>query len=166
MDLQDLGKAELLDWLKEAAKLWYAHDGLWFQAVEDKFGLEAAIELDKKAWSQFTVVEADRIKNMLGLGENPGLEAVFTALKFRLAYRINDSQLEMAPDKIILRNHSCRVQSARKRKGLADFACQPVGIVQYSGFARAIDPRVKTTCVFCPPDDHPEDTWCRWEFSL
>lgn len=166
MELQDLDKAELLDWLGESAKLWYAHDGLWFQAVERKFGLEAAIELDKEAWAQFAAIEANRVKNMLGLGDSPGLEGLFTALKFRMACRIHDSRLEMTPGKIVMRNHSCRIQSARKRKNLPDFPCKQVGIVQYSGFARAIDPCVETRSVFCPPDDHPEDTWCRWEFSL
>ena len=29
-----------------------------------------------------------------------------------------------------------------------------------------IDSRIKTRCIFCPPDDHPENAFCRWEFSL
>ncbi|MBC7342070.1 MAG: hypothetical protein H5U02_06430, partial [Clostridia bacterium] len=42
--------------LADAAKLWLAHDGLWFQAVERTFGLEAAIRLDEEAWKDFTVI--------------------------------------------------------------------------------------------------------------
>ncbi len=40
------------------------------------------------------------------------------------------------------------------------------GEVEYSYFAKTIDPMIKTRCVFCPPDDHPEDAYCRWEFTL
>jgi hypothetical protein len=60
----------------------------------------------------------------------------------------------------------CRVQSARKRKGLADHPCKSVGIVEYTEFAKTIDPRITTRCIACPPDVHPEEFWCAWEFSL
>jgi hypothetical protein len=60
----------------------------------------------------------------------------------------------------------CRVQSARKRKGLPDFPCKPVGLVEYEWFAKTIDPRIETRCIYCPPDKHPEDVWCAWEFEL
>jgi Family of unknown function (DUF6125) len=43
----------------------------------------------------------------------------------------------------------CRVQEARRRKGLPDFPCKTVGIVEFSSFARAIDPRISTACLHC-----------------
>ena len=58
----------------------------------------------------------------------------------------------------------CRVQSARKRKGLPDFPCKSVGLVEYEWFAKTIDPRIETRCICCPPDAHPDDVWCEWEF--
>jgi hypothetical protein len=62
--------------------------------------------------------------------------------------------------------NDCRVQSARKRNKLPDFPCKEVGIVEYSFFAQTIDPRIKTKCIACPPDPHPEEFYCAWEFSL
>jgi len=53
-EISDFSKDELLELLRDAAVNWLAHDGLRFRAVEDKFGLEAAIELDVKAW-EFTL---------------------------------------------------------------------------------------------------------------
>ena len=32
--------------------------------------------------------------------------------------------------------------------------------------AKTIDPRIKTRCIGCPPDQHPDNYWCAWEFSI
>jgi hypothetical protein len=29
-----------------------------------------------------------------------------------------------------------------------------------------MDPRIETRCICCPPDRHPEDVWCAWEFTV
>lgn len=167
IEVQDLSKKELLDLLTDAAKNWLAHDGLWFQAVEDAFGIEKAIELDRKAWEAFTVIEAKRIMKRLSIEPGGGIPALIQALKFRLYARLNTQEItEISPERCVFRMHSCRVQDARKRKGLPDFPCKPVGIVEYSRFARTIDPRLRTTCITCPPDPHPSDVWCAWEFTL
>ncbi len=76
----DLDKNELLELLRDAAINWLTHDGLWFRAVEEEFGLETAIHLDKKAWERFTVIEARRIMKRLNLPENGGIQALAQAL--------------------------------------------------------------------------------------
>ena len=81
--------------------------------------------------------------------------------------RINRQEVvEHTPSTCVFRMNTCRVQEARKRQGLDDFPCKEVGIVEYSVFARTIDPRIKTRCLCCPPDPHPEDYYCAWEFTL
>lgn len=153
--------------LEDAAKLWLAHDGLWFLNVEKRFGIEKAIEIDRDAWKEFTVIEARRIKERLFLSENGGLPALKTALKFRLYAYINKQEIIEENEKsFIFRMNSCRVQEARKRKGLPDFPCKSVGIVEYSYFAKTIDQRIETECIYCPPDNHPEDSWCAWRFKI
>jgi len=74
--------------------------------------------------------------------------------------------VERSPTRLVFRMKDCRVQAARKRKGLPDFPCKPVGLVEYSGFARTIDPRIETHCLGCPPDPHPDGWYCSWEFRL
>jgi len=166
-EVKDLSKKELLELLADASKNWLAHDGLWFRAVEDKFGLEAAMDLDRKAWEEFTVIEAKRIMKRLEIESGGGIPALVQALKFRLYAHINVQEVtEMSETHCVFRMNSCRVQEARKRQGLPDFPCKPVGIVEYSGFARTIDPRIKTTCLTCPPDPHPQEFWCAWEFKI
>ncbi|MFZ2054995.1 MAG: DUF6125 family protein [Candidatus Aminicenantales bacterium] len=166
-EINDFSKEELIEILRDAAVNWLAHDGLWFRAVEDTFGLEAAMELDKKAWEKFTVLEAKRIMKRLGLPEGGGIPALLQALKLRLYARINIQETsEVSASRCLFRMRSCRVQEARERQGLASFPCKPIGIVEYGGFARTIDPRIETRCLFCPPDPKTPDAWCSWEFTI
>jgi len=166
-EIGDFTKGELIELFRDAAVNWLAHDGLWFRAVEERFGLEAAMELDAKAWEKFTVLEAKRIMKRLGLKEGGGIPALIQALKLRLYAQINAQEIgEVTADRLVFRMISCRVQEARERQGLAAFPCKPVGIVEYSGFARTIDPRIETRCLTCPPNPKPEGTWCAWEFTL
>jgi hypothetical protein len=62
--------------------------------------------------------------------------------------------------------NNCRVQYARNQRNLPDFPCKPVGIIEYGDFAKTIDPRIKTRCIACPPDPHPHEYYCAWEFSI
>ncbi len=167
MEIENLSKEQLHELLIDFAKRWLAHDGLWFQAVEGAHGMEEAIRLDAAAWERFTVLEARRIMNFLGLREGGGLAALKKALSCRL-YRFVNEQEFLEPEKgiLIFRMNNCRVQAARKRKNLPDFPCKPVGLVEYSGFARTIDPRIETRCLACPPDPHPEEYYCAWEFRI
>jgi hypothetical protein len=159
-------KEELFSWLLDASKLWLAHDGLWFQEVEKKFGLEVAIELDKKAWELFSPLEAKRIMERLKIEKNSGLSALAKALKARLYTILNDDEIELKENKLIYTMKSCRVQEARERKKLQPFPCKEVGIVEYSTFAKTIDERIKTKCLFCPPDEKRNSGWCSWLFEI
>jgi len=165
--LSALSKEELIKIIVDDAKNWLAHDGLWFQAVEKRYGIDVAIDADIEAWRYFTVIEAKRIMERLGMQPGGGIPALVECLKHRLYARLNlQDVIEESADRVVFRMLDCRVQSARKRKGLPDFPCKNVGIVEYSEFAKAIDPRIKTRCIACPPDGHPERFWCAWEFSL
>jgi hypothetical protein len=165
--LTDLTKEELIKIIIDDARNWLAHDGLWFQAVEKAHGMDAAIEADRNAWEKFTVIEAKRIMDRLGMKPGGGIKALVECLKHRLYARLNlQETVEVTQKRAVFRMVDCRVQSARKRKGLDDFPCKSVGIVEYTEFARAVDPRIKTRCISCPPDDHPQEYWCAWEFSI
>ncbi|MGB9772983.1 MAG: DUF6125 family protein [Bacteroidota bacterium] len=167
MDIDDLSRERLLQLLSDFAKRWLAHDGLWFQTVERHDGMEKAIQYDGEAWKTFTELEASRIRDFLRLPDGGGLHALEQALKFRLYAFINEQEVEWLDDRtMVFRMKRCRVQEARQRKGLPDFPCKSVGIIEYTGFARAIDPRIQTTCLACPPDPHPKEYFCAWMFTI
>lgn len=149
------------------ARLWLAHDGLWFQAVENEFGLETAIKLDALAWGKFSPIEAGRILERLNQKPGGGLPLLEEALGQRLYAFINKQRVvERSERKLVFEMTGCRVQDARHRKNLEPFPCKSVGIVEYSTFARAIDPRIETRCLHCPPDPYNGEYWCHWEFSI
>jgi hypothetical protein len=163
----DLDRAQLHELLSCFAKRWLAHDGLWFQAAEKEYGLEAAMKLDTEAWRKFSPLEARRIKSFLELDEHPGLDGLVEALKFRLYAFINEQAIERpSSDVVELRMVNCRVQTARQKKGMTLFPCKSVGVVEYSTFAEAIDSRIKAECVRCVPDEYNGECFCHWRFSL
>ncbi|MFX1371802.1 MAG: DUF6125 family protein [Promethearchaeota archaeon] len=166
-DLQSLSKEELLDYIEDLSKNWLAIDGTWFQVVEREYGLEKAIELDVKQWERFTVIEAKRIMDRFKIPKNGGIPALIKALKYRVYANINKQEIiEITDNRCVFRMNNCRVQSSRKRRGLPDFPCKPVGIIEYGLFASTIDTRIKTKCIACPPGSHPENYFCAWEFTI
>jgi hypothetical protein len=165
--LRSLDKEELVRIVMDDAKNWLAHDGLWFQAVESARGMDEAIAADRAAWERFTVVEARRIMERLGIAPGGGIPALLECLRHRLYARLNAQEAtEVGERRAVFVMRDCRVQSARRRKGLPDFPCKSVGLVEYAGFARTVDPRIATRCIACPPDEHGADLWCAWEFTI
>jgi hypothetical protein len=159
---------EQLEALKESLAInWLANDGVWFQAVEFTNGMTDAKYCNDSCWGQFSPFEAWSVRKFLDLPEYPGLEGLKKALYFRLYATINKQSItDETEHSFIFRMNDCRVQSARKRKGLADYPCKSGGVVEYTTFAEAIDPRIKTECIGCPPDAHPEEWYCAWKFTL
>jgi len=167
MNLKDIPRETLEAMLVDFAKNWLAHDGLWFQAVEKECGMEKAIQLDTEAWAEFSRVEARRIMERHNIAPNGGLPALKKALGYRLYAFLNEQIITDDEERsFVFKMNDCRVQSARKRKNLPLFPCKSVGIVEYTEFAKTIDPRIKTECIACPPDPGDRDFYCGWRFWI
>ena len=157
-----------IDQLREAVAVnWLANDGVWFQSVEFSEGMFPAKACNDDAWGQFSPYEALRIKKMLGLAEYPGIEGLKRAMELRLYATVNVQSFANETEKSIeFYMNNCRVQAARKRKGLDDYPCKSGGIIEYSTFAATIDSRIKTKVIGCPPDKHPDEWYCGWKFYI
>jgi SAM-dependent methyltransferase len=164
---ESLDRRGLLRSLDVFAKNWLAHDGCWFLAAEERFGMQRAMELDAASWRRFASAEASRILEAFAIPRGGGLESLGRALAFRMYSFINPARVERSPDGSALRffMEACRVQETRRKKGLPDFPCKSIGDVEFSTFARTVDPRIETTCLHCPPDADAKGH-CGWEFGL
>lgn len=153
--------------LEMFAKNWLAHDGCWFLAAEEHFDMDTAIELDTRSWKRFAAAEARRIMTTFDIPAGGGLPALEKALGLRLYAVVNSQRTEWSDDRqrLLFFMNVCRVQEARHRKGLPNFPCKQVGTVEFETFAATIDPRIRTTCLRCPPDA-PDGQYCGWEFTL
>lgn len=157
-----------IDEFREAVAVnWLANDGVWFQAVEFSEGMFPAKACNDAAWGQFSPYEAIRIKRLLNLTAFPGIEGLKRAMELRLYGAVNIQSFGNETDTSVdFYMNNCRVQSARKRKGLDDYPCKSAGIIEYSTFAATIDARIKTKVIGCPPDKHPDEWNCGWHFYI
>lgn len=162
----DLPKEKLVELCSLYAKNWLATDGLWFQGVERHYGFDDALEIDKEMWERLTVIEARRVRQFLELPEAPGLEGLKQALQFRLYAPLNECETYFDGDALIYKVVSCRVQYARERKNMAYHTCKPVGLIEYSLFAKTIDGRIETECISCHPEVTDPSCNCCWKFFI
>ncbi len=164
LDLEPDALRELKD---RMAKNWLVNDGVWFQAIEQTEGMNEAKRCNDSCWAQFSPFEAHSIREFLGLPEQAGLEGLKKALGFRVYESINTQSITDETDtSFVFQMNKCRVQDARKRKGMSDYPCKSGGLVEYAYFAKAIDSRIRLECIGCPPDSHPEEWYCAWKFIL
>lgn len=164
--LKNYSKEQLIKLIEGYCKNWLAMDGVWFQSVERKYGMDEAMEHDCAIWEKFTVIEAKRIKTFLNLPEHPGIEGLKQALKLRLYANINRDEIITEGNTLIYRTTECRVQHARSSKNMPLHPCKAVGIIEYSGFAKTIDSRFTCECLSCYPDITDNTCHCAWKFTL
>lgn len=164
--LEKLSKEQLIELVEIYSKNWLAMDGVWFQSVESKCGMEEAMYHDREAWRRFTEIEAGRIKTFLKLPEHGGTEGLAQALRLRFYGSLNEDTVTYDGTTLVYRMEECRVQTARKRKGLPFHPCKSVGEVEYAGFAKVIDDRFTCRCISCYPEMTDESCCCAWEFTL
>lgn len=165
-ELDELTREQLVALLEITAKDLIALDGTWFQSLEAERGMDAAMEHDRSAWRRFVPSEARRLKKLLDLPDRCGLDGLARALPLRCTSLANEWEIrwEDGGSTLVFRITDCRVQSARKRKGMAFHPCKSVGELEYAGFAAALDDRIQCACLSCYPDITDDTCNCAWKF--
>ncbi|MDT8273977.1 MAG: DUF6125 family protein [Desulfomonilia bacterium] len=168
LSLKNMPRQELSILAEALGVNWIANDGLWFQEIEQGEEMFTAKRTNDTCWTSFSPYEAFRIRRLCSLPEQSGIMGLRQALSMRMYAVVNRQSFEMddGGKTLIFRMENCRVQSKRKEKGLDDYPCKSAGMVEYSTFARAIDPRISTACIACPPDPHPDSFFCAWRFTI
>jgi hypothetical protein len=158
---------KLLDYFfLQIRNLWRV-DGLYFLGIEKKFGTEAATEIDAGVWEAMAAIEAKSLQKMFNVRENPDVPTIMDLLR-RSSWALDQpfKTVKVSAERATLSVDRCRTQEARLGKGLSEFPCKRVRFGYLKNFAKTLNPRVEVDCIMCPPDKHPKDLWCRWEFRL
>jgi hypothetical protein len=164
--IESIPREKLADFVFMHLRDMWAVDGLYYMGIEKKFGTKEATEIDRFVWEVMGKIEARRIKALFDI-KGSDIDSLMTALGYSgWSLDLEDKEIEIEKDKAILRNVKCRVQNTRIQKGLGEFACKPVRWGFLKAFAKEINENIVVNCNICPPDEHPDDLWCEWEFIL
>jgi hypothetical protein len=158
---------KLLDYFfLQIRNLWRV-DGLYFLGIEKKFGTDAATEIDAGVWETMATIEAKSLQKMFRISENPDVSTIIDLLR-KTSWALDQpfKTIEANGKRAILSISKCRTQEARLSKGLTEFPCKKVRFGYLRSFAKTLNPKAEVNCIVCPPDKHPKDLWCRWEFCL
>ena len=164
--ISDIPKDKIADFIFLHLRDLWAVDGLYFLGIEEKFDTEAATEIDSKVWEVMGKIEARRLKDLFKINGND-ISSMIKALRYSgWALDLEDKEIIVEKEKAIVRNVKCRVQNTRMKKELIEFPCKKVRWGFLKSFAYEFNPNIIVNCNVCPPDKHPRDLWCEWEFTL
>lgn len=162
--IESIPKEKLADFIFMHLRDMWAVDGLYFVGIEEKFGTKEATKIDAFVWQVMGKLEARKIKKLFDI-KGSDISSMMKALQYSgWALDLEDKEIIIKDDKAILRNVKCRVQNKRIEKGLKEFGCKPVRGGFLRSFAMEFNKNITVNCNVCPPDDHPDDLWCEWEF--
>jgi hypothetical protein len=111
-------------------------------------------------------IEARRIKKLFNI-TGDDIPALMSGLRYSgWTLDLEGKEIILEQNRGVIRNLRCRVQNTRIKKGLQEFGCKPVRWGFLKAFAYEFNPRIVVNCNLCPPDEHPQDLWCEWEFTI
>ena len=163
--ISEIPKEKIADFLFMHLRNMWAVDGLYFLGIEEEMNTETATDIDRKVWEVMGKIEARKIKKFFNI-EGNDIPSMMKALRYSgWSLDLEDKEVIIEKDRGIIRNVKCRVQNTRIKKGLKEFGCKPVRWGFLKSFAHEFDPNITVKCNVCPPDEHPDNLWCEWEFS-
>jgi len=134
--VKDLTDEQKIEYFRRS---YTAADGLWFMIAEDKYGFEAALQLDEAVWKVLPKIQARTIKAMMHLG--CGLQGLQDAVAVRLRLEGFEYELNCQEDgfQVIVKRcpwHDMMTRSGRQElsEKVSDLICRVENSVWSSEF--------------------------------
>ncbi len=162
--LSKCSKEQLLEFIDMQQRNWWNLQNNWMAYMDREYGQEAAVKGDSHCFPANAKVQMYRLKKMLGLGDD--LRSLRDAMVLSTIWANGDYEVrEIDRQHFRIKVTNCYQQVRRLEEGLAELACKPAGIAICEAAVEVINPAAAVRCLVCPPDDHPADVWCEWEFA-
>ncbi len=141
-----------------------AIDGLWFMALEDRYGFDVALEVDLEVWKKYGRVMMKRVARMLGSTIDPDNPPDLATINLLLetVCRVDGTQCEgkVGDGEIVFRVLRCSWWDNLNRSGRESHVpCEFVDNTIFRDWLEAVDPTVSFEITHSLPrgDDH-----CEW----
>ncbi|MFZ5453425.1 MAG: DUF6125 family protein [Thermodesulfobacteriota bacterium] len=163
--LEKMDAAELRQYLRFLLHHYRVMDSFWYIYLSELFDEATADRVNEKVWGKIPALAVKDLVKRFPLKEG-GLRGFVQALRFWPWHILVGYQIEERAEEVIITVPSCPTQEARLKRGFAEYHCKEMHRGEFASFAQAVDPRIRTECVFAPPDPHPPETICKWRFYL
>lgn len=163
-----LPKETLLALLGAYAEYILRIDGLWYLAVMEKWGEEAAFETDLAVWRRGQPYELRLLTEALNIRGDD----VATVMKYMQAnpwLNLCEYTIELrSNDRAILTKYTCPTLFALEKEGRGRerIQCGQITPWTFNTISHFFNPAIRVTPLKVPPRTDPGDICCRWEFKL
>ncbi len=140
-------------------------DSFWFIYINEMFDQPTAELINEKVWERVSGLAAKELVEKFDIQEK-GLAGFVKAQQLYPWCALIGYEFERHADEVLLSVPSCPTQVARLKRGLGEYHCKEMHKKEFVNFARAIDEQIQVECLYAPPDDHPDNMFCQWRFSI
>lgn len=163
--LMRLSKSRLVDYIEMVNKNFWSLQNHYVAEIERRYGLDIAMDFDLTCFTRAFEAQIHRMRKLFNFGDDISAFINFNDFS-QAAANLEYEYRDITPTSIVWRVTNCPMQERRLKDGLPEATCKEGAIYTNSTIARLINPKMKAICIFCPPDPHPEDTWCEFEFKI